>query len=414
MNTLKVLLLGWVHRPPQSNRQTKNQFPLALLGIAQICSWGTLYYSFPQLAQAIIIEFGWPKSDVYLALTLCLVFSSFAAVPIGSFIDKGHGRKVMVTGSIMAGLLLISVSQVDSLLTLYFIFIGMGVVQAATLYDAAFSIINNNHQHEVAKGKIVTLTLWGGFASTLFIPLIEVLTTGYGWRVTFVILGAINLLLCTSIYMFLPDGQAQKAVQKQHAYKGHNVRWALKQPIFWALLICFSLFAAGASTFKFHVYPFLIEREFSPEEIVFMLAVMGPAQVLGRIVIKLVGTKITAMQMGIFTSATLPLTFFSMIYMPDNLWLFTCFIALFGIASGMMTIVKGIAIPELLTKEAYGVINGAMSLPITIVKASAPALAALLWAITLNYDLVLLVLGSISIIAALCFAIVKHLASFSS
>lgn len=411
MNALKALLFGSTNNLPTN--QAESKFPLALLGVAQICSWGTLYYSFPQLAQAITIEFGWLKSDVYIALTLCLVFSSIAAVPIGALIDKGHGRKVMVLGSITAGLLLVSVSKIDSLFSLYLVFIGIGVVQAATLYDAAFSIINNNHLHEEAKSKIVTLTLWGGFASTLFIPLIEVLINQYGWRTAFVMLGAINLFICTSAYMMLPDGHLQKVSKKNKSTQGHNVSWAIKQPIFWALLICFSLFAAGASTFKFHIYPFLIERNFSSHEVVFILTVMGPAQVLGRVVIKLIGNKVTALQLGTLTTAALPITFFSLVYLPEQLWLFAGFIALFGIASGMMTIVKGIAIPELLTKEAYGAINGAMSIPITLIKAGAPALAALLWMATSSYDLVLLIIGAVTILAVICFAAVKHLARLS-
>lgn len=166
MNTLKTWRLRFNQSSPLSNKQANNSFPLALLGFAQICSWGTLYYSFPQLAQALITEYAWLKSDVYLALTLCLLFSSFAAVPLGSLIDKGYGRNVMAFGSVVAGVLLLLVSQIEALIGLYLIFIGIGITQAATLYDAAFSVINNNYKHQQAKSKIITLTLWGGFAST--------------------------------------------------------------------------------------------------------------------------------------------------------------------------------------------------------------------------------------------------------
>lgn len=235
----------------------------------------------------------------------------------------------------------------------------------------------------------------------------------HGWRATFIVLGAVNLFVCTAIYSLLPKGQVQQVKHQSNQLLSHNVKWATKQPVFWALLVCFALFAAGASTFKFHLYPFLLERNFSTQEVVLMLAVMGPAQVIGRVVIKLIGNKVTAMHLGVLTTAALPVTFFSLVYLPDELWLFICFIGLFSIASGMMTIVKGIAIPELLTKQAYGAINGAMSIPITMIKAAAPALAALLWMATLSYDLVLILLGSISVLAVLSFALVKSLARYT-
>jgi hypothetical protein len=54
---------------------------LTALGIAQICSWGTLYYSFPQIAEAMGRELGWSKPELYGAATLGLALSGFAAYP---------------------------------------------------------------------------------------------------------------------------------------------------------------------------------------------------------------------------------------------------------------------------------------------------------------------------------------------
>jgi hypothetical protein len=37
---------------------------IGALGIAQICSWGSLYYGFPLIAEAMSTEFGWTKPSV--------------------------------------------------------------------------------------------------------------------------------------------------------------------------------------------------------------------------------------------------------------------------------------------------------------------------------------------------------------
>jgi len=395
-----------------SDKTSVTSFPLALLGIAQICSWGTLYYSFPQLAEAMISEFSWIKSDVYGALTVCLLLSSVTAIPLGKLIDKGYGRQIMVSGSITAGLLLIVASQVNSILGLYLVFAGIGALHAATLYEAAFSVIANNFEYETARKKIVTLTLWGGFASTVFIPLIEYLILNLNWRNTLIVLGLINILICAVIYGFLPQRHKQQNKENQSNNK-HNVRWAMKQPIFWALLICFSLFAAGATTFKFHLYPILVEKGLSIQDVMIILAVMGPSQVLGRFLMGFIGSNISALQLGILTTAVLPVTFLALAFLPTNIWIFIPFIILFGAATGIMTIVKGVAIPELLTREAYGAINGAMNIPIKLIKAASPAIAAFVWVMTTSYDSVLILLGLISLLAVICFTVVKHLSKFS-
>ncbi|ESP94183.1 MULTISPECIES: MFS transporter [Pseudoalteromonas] len=421
MNALKAKIYGLSHSEPWVRKRSTDSFPLALLGFAQICSWGTLYYSFPQLAEAMLSEFNWAKSDVYGALSVSLLFSSFAAIPVGKLIDKGLGRNVMVTGSIVAGTLLIAGSLINSLAFLYAVFAAIGIVQATTLYEAAFAVISANHPHEQAKGKIVTLTLWGGFASTVFIPLIELLITHLNWRATFIVLGAVNMFVCSICYGLLPKGKLSKGnmkIREEQAVsrvddRNINVAWALKQPIFWALLLCFSLFAAGASTFKFHLYPILVESALSPQQVVLILAALGPAQVLGRVALKFAGAKVSALQLGVLTTLALPITFIGMVYLPSQVWLLIPLITLFGAATGMMTIVKGIAIPELLTKEAYGAINGAMNMPIQFIKAGAPAIAAWVWMMTQSYDMVLLVLGGVGMVAVASFALVKQLAHFS-
>jgi len=100
-------------------------------------------------------------------------------------------------------------------------------------------------------------------------------------------------------------------------------------------------------------------------------------------------------------------------FLPTNIWIFIPFIILFGAATGIMTIVKGVAIPELLTREAYGAINGAMNIPIKLIKAASPAIAAFVWVMTTSYDSVLILLGLISLLAVICFTVVKHLSKFS-
>ena len=417
MSNLKQIFHSFSLFRETTPRSTPRSFPFILLGIAQICSWGSLYYSFPQIAQAMINDYQWLKSDVYGALTACLLFSSIAAIPMGKLIDRGHGRTVMTGGSIVAGLVFIMASQIDTLFGLYMVFSAIGVLHAATLYEAAFSIIVSHFEHQTAKQKIVSLTLWGGFASTVFIPLIELSISQFHWQGTFIVLGIINIVVCAGSYAQLPLCHPKKASDTEASNQTgqpHTLRWALRQPIFWALLVCFSLFAAGASTFKFHLYPLLVEKGISLQDVMILMAIMGPSQVLGRFIMKIIGTNVSALQLGIITTTALPLTFFALAILPANTLYYLPFIIIFGSATGIMTIIKGIAVPELLTKQAYGAINGAMNVPIKIIKAFSPLLAALIWISASNYNTVLVILGGVSIMAVVAFSAIKKLAEYTT
>jgi hypothetical protein len=68
---------------------------IAGLGIGQIASWGTLYYSFPLIAERMGQDLGLRKPEVYGAATIGLLVASFTAYPIGMAIDRGYGRTIM-------------------------------------------------------------------------------------------------------------------------------------------------------------------------------------------------------------------------------------------------------------------------------------------------------------------------------
>ncbi len=208
---------------------------ISALGIAQICSWGSLYYSFPLLAEAMSTEFGWTKTSVYGAATLGLFLSGTAAYPIGVAIDRGYGRRIMALGSLLAGLLLLAWSQVSNLITFYVIFAGIGCLQAATLYEPAFAVIATQMGADKARQGITALTLWGGFASTVFIPLIERLLVQVGWRETLTILGGVNIMICASLYAVVIQPKQDQplsdtSLSKSLKLKEHRiVPWALQQ-----------------------------------------------------------------------------------------------------------------------------------------------------------------------------------------
>ena len=88
---------------------------ISALGIGQICSWGSLYYAFPLIAEQIERETGWTRTSLYGAATVGLLFAALASFPMGRAIDRGHGRLIMMGGSALAGLLLLAWSRVEDL-----------------------------------------------------------------------------------------------------------------------------------------------------------------------------------------------------------------------------------------------------------------------------------------------------------
>ncbi|TBW33412.1 MFS transporter [Siculibacillus lacustris] len=371
------------------------RFFITGLGIGQICSWGSLYYAFPLIAAAMSRDLGWSKTELYGAATLGLILAGLAAMPVGAAIDRGHGRAVMMLGSIAAGLAMVAWSQVTGLAAFYVLLAGLGALQAATLYDPAFAVVARRMGPTRARAGITALSLWGGFASTVFVPLVQFLLDRIGWRDTLLVLGAINLIVCAGLNAAVidrheaPSASPPGPTPAARSPSDSGLAVLLREPTFWALAIAFTAFAATFSAFTYHLYPLLLERGFASTDVVAAMMIIGPMQVGGRIAIWVLARAAPVSTIGSVVVLGFPLALVALAALPPSFAVVAFVAALYGAANGIMTIVRGLAVPEMLTRRAYGAINGALSAPATIARAVAPLGAALIWSATGSYDGVL-------------------------
>ena len=53
------------------------------------------------------------------------------------------------------------------------------------------------------------------------------------------------------------------------------------------------------------------------------------------------------------------------------------FAIIYGVANGLVTILRGMAVPEFIGPEGYGVVSGALTMPTNIMRAAGPLMGAL-------------------------------------
>ena len=132
------------------------------------------------------------------------------------------------------------------------------------------------------------------------------------------------------------------------------------------------------------------------------MAVIGPAQVVGRIAIWVFASGVQIRVIGSLVVLAFPLVFLGLMVTPPVFPAVALIVATYGAANGIMTIVRGLVVPEMLTRDAYGAINGALAVPTIVAKAAAPFGAALLWAASGSYVSVLIAMlgGSLLLVVA--------------
>lgn len=355
---------------------------VAALSVTQLVSYGTLFYAFALLIEPMERDLGWSKSALTAAYSLALVSSAFFAVPVGRLIDRGFGRAVMTGGSVLAAILLAFWSQVGDYALFLLIWIGLGASMSAVLYEPGFAVLALRLGFQARRG-ITVMTLIGGFASTVFIPLTHLLIEVYGWRGSLLLLAALNLVICAALHVVsIPKAAARPArrSEPEPSVARSDPRRVLSKPSFWCF-VAMSVFQGFISTgLPIHLIPLLAERGFSLESAVIAYSVIGPAQVAARFATGFGERALSLRSIGVVTMAMSTLGFGLLPFIPAGSWLLIVFALLYGASNGMLTIVRALLPQELFGREDYGAIQGMIAMPVRLAQSAAPFAFGAIWA----------------------------------
>lgn len=397
---------GGAMAPPVSDRIAPGRqawAPVAALSLAQLVSWGCLTYTFSLMVLPMEAELGWSRADITGALSAGLLSAGLLAYPIGAWIDRHGGRLVMSAGSGLAALLLAAWSQVHSLGAFYLIWVGLGAASAACLYEPVFTVLTRLFPVSF-RAKITVVTLVGGFASTLFIPLVQVLVEALGWRAALLVLAALVALICVPVHALALRHDWVPAVPAGEGKARGAVRLAMGRRAFWGLMLCFTAYYGGFAAMTFHMVPILTERGGG----ILVLTLIGPAQVAGRAMLLAQGRRVSTAWLGQGVTLLFTAAVGLLLAAPASPVALVAFALGFGVANGLMTILRGTAVPDLLWRHHYGAINGALSAPVMIARAAAPVAAAVLWSASGSYEVLLWVIAAGGILAFAGFRLAVH------
>jgi len=404
--------------PPVDHR-SKDAAPVGhratwALAVAQLVSWGSVYYAFSLFVVPMEHAMNWSRTETNAALSLGLLVSGLAAYPIGTWIDHGHGRKIMMLGSILSTAMLLLWSQAHALATLFVVWIGLGVSMAATLYDPVFAVVTRDYPGSF-RTKITLITLVAGFASTVFIPLTQGFVAWFGWRGALIALAAVNIAISLPIHATAirrngatdatpGDSARRKAVNMASTQR------ALRTPTFWALALCFTAYYATFAALTFHLVPLMLARKVAAGWLLTTMALIGPAQVAARALWFAVGRNLRPEWVGLVVTAAFPISVLVLMYAGTSPYLLMLFALVYGGANGMMTILRGTIVQDAMWTEGYGAISGLLSAPSNIAKGIAPISAAALWTVQRNYTLVEWVILGVSLVSTAAFLVAMRFA----
>lgn len=399
--------------PPQpetsrsEGRHTRLTWALA---VTQLVSWGANYYSFSVFVVPMERDLGWSRVELTNAFSLGLLVGGLAAPFVGARIDREGGRRIMTAGSLLASLMLALWAWSPSLPAFYGIWLGLGLSHAMTLYEPAFAVLNR----ELSVGAptaIARVAIVAALASTLFIPLTQLLVEAGGWRFAALVLAALNLGVVVPFHALAVPGRWRIArAPGTSVLIAPVIRRVSRNVAFWGLFLAYALGAALTTSMTVHILPLLLERGFATGSAVGIVALIGPMQLLGRVVLYAFGRRLTARAAGRMVMLILPAAVTVLLWEAGGAASAVVFAVLYGFAVGTQTIMKGTATAELMGRQDYGLISGLLAPPTAVARALAPAVAGAVWAATGGYGAVLWMLVVFGLVAAAAFWIASFAA----
>lgn len=379
------------------------------LGVTQIVSWGTLYYSIAVLGASMRAELGISAARLFGAYSLALLLSALAAPTVGRAIDRHGGRAVMSLGSVVAAIALFMIAQAHSLAALYAAWAVAGVAMAMTMYDAAFATLSQ-HAGAGYRKALTALTLLGGLASTAFWPASLKGLEWFGWRDTLLIFAALELIVCLPLHgWFIPRGGTATEPGKVGAAQGDGSlpRGSRRAAFVW-LAIAFALNGFIVSVLTVHLITILQGKGLALDAAVWVATFFGPMQVAGRLLEFSIGRRFSSRSIGVSALWLLVAAVLVLLALYGEVALALLFAILFGGSNGVVTIVRGTVPAELFGRAGYGGTLGKLAAPALFARAVAPfAFAPLAAAESATYA-GLLALLAMAVLSVACFGAAVH------
>jgi MFS family permease len=386
-----------VTSPDTRRTPLRLRWVVPVLGIAQIISWGSLYYPIAVLAAAIRTELGISDIAVFGSFTVGLFVSGLAAPAAGRLVDVRGGRFTLAGGSALGALALAVLALAQGTATLMLGFALAGLAMAGCLYDPAFATL-----HQISgtsyRRAVTALTLFGGFASTVFWPLSQYLLDELGWREAFGVYAGLHLLVCLPVHLLLvPRGPEAHAAAEAPAVQP-EVR-AGDRAVFGWLAAALALAAFMGTAIAAHVIDLLTATGLTARDAVLVGSLIGPMQVAGRVMEFAFGRNMHALAVGTLAFALMAasLALFTQVH---GVWIVAlAFAMIYGWSNGVMTIVRGTVPAELFGPKGYGALLGRLARPQFILKSSAPLALTLFYAIDPDRTLTPYVLFAVTLVA---------------
>lgn len=371
------------------------RLPMVVLGLLSIAAFGAWFYGFGVLVEPIRQDTGWSEATLGTAFGGSLLLTGVGATVGGRILDRHGSRTLFAAAAALTTLSGAAASlATDPIVFVVAAIVAGGVIGGAGYYHATQAVIARIAPEQRTKG-ITAMTLWGAFASPVFLPLMGWMVGGIGWRPTMRIAIGSVVAAFLAAALLLPDVRPEATASSLREAVVIAWRDRVVRAVFLAGL------AAGAASSLLLLYqvPAMVGAGLALTTASTLAGARGLVQLAGRVplpaVIRRIGSRralrgayvLTAISALLLTTAgSLPMAL-----------LFT---AVAGVAIGALAAAEGIYAAEVVDAHTLGTALGLHSLLRGVGASVAPILGGFVVDATGSRTTVLTAAAAAAVLAA--------------
>lgn len=358
-------------------------------------------------------ELGWTRTVTSGAFSFSQIMFGLLGIVIGGLNDKFGPRIVMTLCGFLAGLGYLLMSQVQTVWQMY-LFYGVMIGVGSSIYVPLLSTVARWFVQK--RGMMTGIVFAGAGVGMLILPLvINQLISAYNWRVTFLILGAIILVVIVVTAQFLKRDPGQAVYREdnvpEEGLRSESGDFSLKEAArtrqFWmflALLVCYGF---CFFSLQVHIAPYATDIGISETTAATILATIGGATIIGQLGLGSAGDKLGFKRTFLIGMVLVALAIFTLMA-GKEVWGFFIFAILLGLAFGDCSTMESPIAAWLFGLASHGVILGFFSFSFTVGAALGPLVFGYIFDVTGNYQLAFLTCATLAIVAIILTILVKR------
>ncbi len=372
------------------------------LAATVMVGFGVILYGFSVYATDQAAGADFSKTALSLAYGGSVFVGGLLALPVGRYADK-HGVRIIVgAGAVLGSMGLVAFSMSNQswqIVAAWWLLIGPA--QAMIYYEPAYVAIAQWSPSQDRARTLATITLIGGLAGIVFIPLAARLVAFVGWRPAVLILALLLLTVGGATAVFaLPHqrGRADGAVSPSAT--DVSTAGLLKDRRFLLYTLALMLILLATQGIIAHRVARFEEVGFSLATVALWAAIASALSLPGRWIAPRLADRFGATRVQ---AAIALIVAFSVTLMVNGTasWQMVGHFFLFGLAFGALLPLRAMVMGDWYSGPSYGRIMGTQWTAVVLVAASGPVLVGVLRDTTGGYAVSSAILSGLYLAAAM-------------